>query len=40
LLPEEVIQTAETLKQMVVDGEVTPPQTEAELETFTPPQLP
>jgi basic membrane protein A len=40
LLPDDVIKTADTLKQMIVDGKVTPPQTEAELATFTPPQLP
>lgn len=39
LLPEEVIAVAESLKQMIIDETVVPPQTLDELAAFTPPAI-
>ncbi len=39
MVPAEVLETALQLKQMIIDGEITPPQTLEELEAFTPPEI-
>jgi basic membrane protein A len=39
LLPQEVIDVADTLKGMIIDGSLVPPQTLDELASFVPPQI-
>jgi basic membrane protein A len=39
LLPQEVVDVADTLKGMIVDGSLVPPQTLDELASFVPPQI-
>jgi basic membrane protein A len=38
-VPAEIIAKIDTLKQMIIDGEIAPPATAEELEQFTPPDL-
>jgi basic membrane protein A len=39
LMPAEVVEVANNLKQMIVDGSLVPPQTLDELAAFTPPDI-
>jgi basic membrane protein A len=39
LMPDDVIAVAESLRQMIIDGTVVPPQTLDELDAFTPPEI-
>ena len=39
LMPPEVVALAESLKQMIIDGTLVPPQTFDELDAFTPPEV-
>jgi basic membrane protein A len=38
-VPADILEKVENLKQMIIDGEIAPPATVDELETFTPPDL-